>query len=88
MAKYTSVVSLTNTDWTEVSAVANCLLTWAGGGAMLYCVADALADIDTELTTGHPLSQKNNRVELKGLGTKKVFVKGASGDSVIVTAYA
>lgn len=88
MAKYTSIVTLSNTDWTEVSAVANCRLNWYAGGAMQYCVADASTDIDTELTAGHPLTQKSDVVVLSGLGTKKVFVKGESGDKLLVTAYA
>jgi hypothetical protein len=88
MAKSTNLVTLSNGDWTEVSALANVMISWAGGGSTQWCVAAALADIDTELTRGHPMSQKSGLLHLTNLGTSKVFVKGASGDQLIVTAYA
>lgn len=89
MAKYTSVVTMAAANaWTQLSAVANCFVTLHIGDSVEIAVADADTDIDTELTAGHRLTVRDRRLELKGLGTKKVFARGAATTQLIVTAYA
>lgn len=91
MAKHTSVYTMEAANsFIEVSALANCIINIHTGDSFEWAVADAEADIDTvgELAAAHRFSIKDRQLKLTGLGTKKVFVRGAVGTQVVVTAYA